>query len=122
MIIKFKDETHKRFYTALVERMNAAGTDVYRQSLAYLLTVDTECRKHIDRIYNFDEHCIIPECLSESWQTSTSLNTTRIAFNLFTSSTLWCDEADLFRLAPNEIFACSYAPYYFEAIRIRQLF
>lgn len=37
--MKFLDETHEQAYTALMQRMNASDRDVYRQALAYLLTL-----------------------------------------------------------------------------------
>ncbi len=45
------------------------------------------------------------------------MKTTRLAFNLFTDNTLWTDESE--HLSPVELFSCDYAPYYWQAIKIR---
>ena len=111
------DEAHERAYKRLMHRMD--NSDVYHKALAYLITADSECRKHIDSIYDFKEHCIIPECLAEDWQTGTSLKTTRLAFNLFNGGLGWCDEEDRRLVTPVEIFCCELAPYYWEAIKLR---
>ena len=117
--MKFIDETHEQVYIALLQKMNASDRDVYRQALAYLLTLDTVCNEHIEQMYDFRERCIISECLDGEWQTGTSLKTTRLAFNLFNGGLSWCDEEDRRLVTPTEIFCCEYAPYYFEAIKLR---
>lgn len=117
--MKFIDETHEQAYSALIERMGASEDDVYRQALAYLITVDKVCRRHIDSIYDFNECCIVPECLSEDWQTGTSLKTCRLAFNLYNGGLGWCDEDDRSLVTPAELFCCSLAPFYWEAVKLR---
>lgn len=119
--MRFSDEIHEKAYAAMVQRMNAAD-DVYRLALAYLLTLDPVCKEHIEQIYDFDEKCIKLNCLSAGWQTGTSIKTTRLAFNLFTGHLYWCDEEDRVFVSPSEIFCCSYAPYYVEAMKLRKLF
>lgn len=116
---KFYDEEHENAFYSLLDRMNAADRDVYRQALAYLLTLDTVCSEHIDQMYDFAERCIIPDCLTEGWQTGTSIKTTRLAFNLFNGGLGWCDEEDKCLVTPAELFCCEYAPYYWEAIKLR---
>lgn len=115
--MKFRDEEHEQKYAALLKRMDAADYDVYRTALAYTLTVDEVCRQHLSDLYDFEENCICPDAIGADWQTSTSLKTTRLAFNLFNDGTAWTEEPE--RLAPAEIFCCNYAPYYIEAIKIR---
>lgn len=117
--MKFIDETHEKAYIALLQKMNASVRDVYRQALAYLITADSVCRKHIEQMYDFAERCIISECLAEDWQTGTSLKTCRLAFNLFNGGLGWCDEEDRRLVTPVEIFCCELAPYYWEAIKLR---
>ena len=117
--IKFIDNTHEQEYKALLQRMNASNRDVYRKALAYLITADDECKKHIDNIYDFEECCIIPRCLNEGWQTGTSLKTCRLAFNLYNGGLGWCDEDDRYLVTPAELFCCSLAPFYLEAVKLR---
>lgn len=118
----FRDKTHKQEFEALVERMNAdrnRNRDVYRVALAYLITADKVCSEHIDNIYDFEERCIIPACLNKGWQTGTSLKTCRLALNLFTGCCeIWCDEENKDLITPAEIFCCSLAPLYWEAIKL----
>lgn len=117
--MKFRDDNHKKDYIELLQKMNASDGDVYRKALAYLITLDTVCSEYIERMYDFKERCIISECLAEEWQTGTSLKTTRLAFNLFNGGLGWCDEEDRRLVTPAEIFCCKYAPYYFEAVKLR---
>lgn len=114
--MKFKDEKHEQAYAALMKRMDSDEQDVYRMALAYLFTLDVVCREHLSDLYDFEDCCIHSDALTAAWQTSTSLKTTRLAFNLFNSGTAWTEEPE--RLAPAEIFCCDYAPFYFEAIKI----
>lgn len=117
--MKFYDKTHEQAYTALMERMKVTEKDVYRTALAYLITLDKVCGEHIENIYDFSDNCIIPECLNEGWQTGTSRKTTLLAFNLFTGHTNWMPENYSEICTPDNIFCCSYAPYYWEAIKLR---
>lgn len=117
--MKFYNEQHKIDYNTVLSKMGAADNDVYRQTLAYLLTLDTVCCKHIEQLYNFEDSCIDLSALEQGWQTGTSLKTTRLAFNLFTGSTAWCSDEDLWQCSVAEIFCCGLASYYWEAIKIR---
>lgn len=118
-MIQFYDDDHKARYEDLMQRMAAAEWDVNRSAFAYLVTLDTVCRDHIRELYDFEDGCIHSDALAAAWQTGTSMKTTRLAFNLFTDSTAWIDAPE--RLAPVELFSCDYAPYYWQAIRIRFL-
>ena len=75
---------------------------------------------------------IIFEGLNKPFQTSTSLKTTRLAFNLWSGTVYDSDEPETYidtngekkyvpnkYYAPDTIFNCTYAPYYFESIKIR---
>lgn len=125
--VKFCDVQHKEQFADVINRM--ACIDCYHLAVAYLITLDTVCRQHIDSLYNFDEQCIIPEGLKESWQTDTSKKTTRLAFNLWGGC---CDDGETYAdkdgytvplpskcFSVDEIFCCSYAPYYVEGIKLR---
>ena len=117
--MKFYDEAHEQSYIALMQRMGVTERDVYRAALAYLITLDRVCREYIDNIYDFSDRCIVPECLNEGWQTGTSRKTTLLAFNLFTGHTNWAPEDYAADCTPDYIFCCSYAPYYWAAIKLR---
>lgn len=116
-MIKFISEEHMDNYYALMGKMNT--NDVYRRTFAYLVTLDTVCREHINELYDFDDHCIDPQALSKGWQTSTFLRTTLLAFNLYTGHTNWCPNEYVDQCTPANIFLSEYAEYYWETIKIR---
>lgn len=119
MKIKFRDELHQKKYDEILKRMSV--TSVYHHTLAYLIALDESCREHIDDMYDFEELVIKPTALNKAWQTSSSMQTTRLAFCLYTESTVWCEEElDKDKCAVYEIFRRNneYAPYYWEAIKI----
>lgn len=118
--IVFHDEQHETSYNDICSRMKYL--DCYHRSLAYLLSLDTVLREHIDAVYDIHEDVIKPEGLNNGFQTGTSLKTTRIAFNLWNG---YCSDGDdeeqpSSNYAPDQIFNCKeYALYYWIAIQIR---
>lgn len=125
--MKFRTSEHEKAYYSLLKRMGVSDKidkikddsgDIYRLVLAYLLTLDTECCKHIDQLYDFEDRFIELTALERGWQTSTSLKTTLLAFNLFTCGTSWCSDKYVRYCSVSDIFCCSYAPYYWEAIKL----
>ena len=80
--MKFKDNSHQEFYEKYGAKFENSG-DRQRQVLFYLIGVSEVTRAHIDEIYNFEEHCIIPEALTAGWQTSSNRALTRLAFDLY---------------------------------------
>lgn len=115
--MKFKDEYHETLFWVIMQKMNR--NDVYHQSVAYLIALDDVCRDHVEEIYDFEEQCINPECIDKARQTGTSRKTTRLAYNLYTDSTYWCNDDEVSYCSVSDIFCCSYAPYYWEAVKIR---
>lgn len=123
----FYDKAHWQAFTECITRMQYS--DLYHICLAYLLTLDTDCREHLDRLFDFADDVIKINGLAEAWQTSTSQKTTRLAFNLWNGCSDDGEEytdKDGYKVplpsgyySPNEIFCCSYAPYYWEAIKLR---
>lgn len=83
-------------------------------------------RANIDRIYDFKTGCVKPECLHDGWQTSGSMKIVRIAFNLYCDGTLsvfGIEDADgqlqeCGYYTVSDLFCCSYARYFWEAVRI----
>jgi len=114
MKIVFMDWKHKDTFIKFLNKMRCS--DFYHQSVAYLLSLDRVCRKHIEDIFDFKEDLIKLDCFDISWQTSTSVKTIRLAFNLWNS---YYSESDVESCLVDEIFCCLYAPYYFEAIKLR---
>lgn len=116
--MKFYDEQHKANYENLLGRMRR--TDDYHLPLAYLFSLNSDCLKHINDLFDFDEDTIKPNGLKKEWQTGTSKQFTRLAFNLWNG---YCYESETMEVDKNfcidNIFCCSYAEYFFEAIRLR---
>ncbi len=119
--VVFADNEHKQMFFNVLGRMNLEQKkDPWRESFAYLITLDTVCRQHISEMYNFSCGCIDIDCIDSPWQTSSSLRTTLLAFNLFTSSLGWCPDELMNQCTPSEIFNdFEYPEYYWQAIRIR---
>ncbi len=123
--ITFKNQLHKDFYTEHLQKCR--HQDVYHKALVYCLGIDSDTRKHTDRIYDFASGYIKPECLHEGWQTSGSVKIVRMAFNLYcngTPSVSSCknkkaqlEECQLYTV--ENLFCSGYAKYFWEAVKIR---
>lgn len=115
--ILFYDDEHRELFNELCSTMSSRATlDEYHTAAAYLMSLDTVCRKHTGDIFDFEEDSIKPEGLSKEWQTGTSSKTTRLMFNLWNGYTTEEESKDY---TPESLFACSYAPYYWQAIKLR---
>lgn len=120
--MKFLDEQHKQFYE---EKLKLTGKeDVYRKALIYTLGICETTREHFNDIFDMKEGLINRNSLQSAYQTSTSMKVTRMAFSLWNNNCYDSDE-DLengivsTHYNPSDIFCCSYAPYFYEAIKIR---
>lgn len=116
--MEFRDQKHEKLYDEICSRMK--NLDDYHKSLAYLLALDAVCREHISDIFDLNEDGIRPACITASWQTGTSQKTCRLAFNLWNGRTSdgENDSASPY-YAVDEIFDCEYAPYYWQAVKLR---
>ncbi len=77
----FEDKEHELFYNKKIGQNKIV--DIYKKSLIYLLSSNKETRKNFDEIYNLQKDEINIESLKKPWQTGTSLNVCRLAFNLY---------------------------------------
>lgn len=118
MEIEFFDKEHERHFYHFCE-MFGENIDEYRYAVAYLLALDPCCRAHYKDIFDFSEGVIKPEGLHNAWQTGTSTKTTRLMFNLWNGYCGEDTEEQSSLYAPEHIFACRYAPYYWQAIKLR---
>ena len=134
--IRFIDESHMDFYAEKVNVLKSnifgkvSAPDVYLKSLIYTLGMCSDTRRRFDSIYDEKKRSINTGVISEAWQTGSSLKVTRLAFQLFTDSTPTAyvyDENDKVKenisecekYSVSDVFCCSYAPYFVEAIRLR---
>ena len=123
--MKFMDSDHKQFYEQKLKELEKYSTvDTYHKSLIYTLGICDTTRKNFNDIFDMEKDMIISESLTEAYQTSSSLKVTRLAFNLF-NSCVYDNSYDFVNnrvskyYTVDEIFACSYAPYFYQAICIR---
>lgn len=128
--IRFMDEEHEERYAKMLGRMGKKSNDPYRKSVAYLAALDPVLYAHIEDVFNFEEGGIRPDNFNQGWQTGTSYKTTRLMFNLWNGR---CSDGETYTdkngeekelpspyYAVDEIFSnAAYAPYYFEAVKIR---
>lgn len=123
--IAFISEAHERFYYEKLKEVREP--DVYHKALCYCLGISDDTRKNVYKIYDFKSGCVKPECLRQGWQTSGSLKVVRMAFNLYCNGTPsvygYSDSEDQMdecrRYTVEELFCCSYAPFFWQAIQIR---
>ena len=117
--MKFIDNEHKNFYNE--KMLQVPYQDSYNRSLIYLLAMNNDTRRNFNDIYNINTNEINIKSLKSPWQTSTSKNVCRLAFNLFngcandnTRYNTMSKEYSIYNL-----FCTSGALYFFEAIKLR---
>lgn len=125
-MVNFIDNDHKSFFYSKLNKLQVLGkTDVYYLSLVYTLSICETTREHFSSIFNIEKGEINLDAIKAGWQTGTSEKVTRMAFNLWNHSIMFDSEEDFANdkisccYAPSEIFCCSYAPYFWEAVQIR---
>ena len=123
--MKFASKEHQKFWLEKFDEMiQLRKTDVYYKSIIYTLGMCETTRKNFDDIFNLKSGEINIDALQGKYQTGTSKKVTRLAFSLWNGCN-FDREQDIENknLSANynvsEIFSCSYAPYFYEAIKIR---
>ena len=121
----FKDKAHEEFF----EKYGARYVqDRERRAFFYLMGVSDTTRNNINKIYDFEDKCIIPTALNEGFQTSSSKALTRLAFDLYHGNPVIMDdltadetETELYYYSVSNIFSRlnEWIPYAIEAIKIR---
>ena len=120
--MRFENDQHEERYLNLLVRMKQQ--DCYHKSAAYLMALANLVP---DDVFDFSKDVVKHSGVFKGWQTSSTLKTTRLMFNLWNG---WAYEEDYDidgsydTLSPHycvdEIFNNrQYAPYFYEAIRIR---
>ncbi len=123
--ILFISNKHKDFFYDNLKKMPV--DDVYHRALIYCLGINNDTRSHITDIFDFENDSIKTQCLFEGWQTGGSMKVTRMAFNLYSNcapsvnedDTCEEKEAEYTKYLPDELFCCSYAPFFWQTIKIR---
>ncbi|MCD9025414.1 DUF6075 family protein [Cohnella silvisoli] len=112
--IRFRDAEHESFYYRMLDERQC--NDSYNRALFYTLGISRDTRSHIHDLFDFTNGGIKSKGLSASWQTGSSIRVSRLAFNLWNG---WTEAGGERYSTPHELFDCSYAPYFFEAIHLR---
>lgn len=123
--IVFINDAHKKFY---YEKLNEVRyQDSSHKALCYCLGISDNTRRNVYNIYDFTSGCVKTECLHDGWQTSGSVKVVRMAFNLYCNGTpsvfdyenteKQLDECRQYTV--EELFCCSYAPFFWQAIKLR---
>lgn len=124
--ITFNSKEHEQFYFEYLPKCRC--TDVYHKALVYTLGISRDTREHVNSIYDFKTGYVKTDCLHDGWMTSGSVRVVRLAYNLYcngTPSVLDYDEnseealAEAKRYTVEELFCCGYAPYFWQAVKIR---
>lgn len=119
---KFIDRKHKQFYEQKLKEIGKS--DVYRKALVYTLAMCETTREHFADIFNLKDGEININSLQAPYQTDSSGKVTRMAFSLWNRCNYESEEdieshTPSIYYNPSEIFCCGYAPYFYEAIKIR---
>lgn len=112
--IRFASKEHENFFFTMLKK--AGKTDSYHAAFFYCVGISDTTRRNVERIFDFKEGVIKPEGLHEGWQTGGSVRLTRLAFNLWNG---YAEPGEERLSTPYEMFDCGYAPYFFEAIRLK---
>ena len=112
--LRFRSTEHEDFYYEMLQKLGK--DDSYHRALFYTIGISQDTRKYVNRLFDFEQDGIKPRALNESWQTSGSLKVTRLAFNLWNG---YIQKRNEDMTTPYELFACGYASYFFEAIKLR---
>lgn len=121
-MLKFIDKDHKEFYEQKLKEIGKS--DVYRKALIYTLAICPTTREHFDNIFDLKNGEININSLQAPYQTGSSEKVTRMAFSLWNRCN-YDSEEDIenhkpsIYYNPSEIFSCGYAPYFYQAIRLR---
>ena len=123
--IIFASNEHKDFYMSHLQKCRRQN--VYHAALVYCLGIDRDTREHAEQIYDFKTGLVKTECLHEGWQTSGSKKIVRMAFNLYCNGTPSIYEyenveeqlEECGRYTVVDLFCCGYAPFFWQAIKIR---
>lgn len=123
--MKFIDKEHKKFWNEKYSEMQKLGkTDVYYKSIVYVLGICETTRENFDKIFDLKNGEINVDSLQRAYQTGSSAKVTRMAFSLWNRCNYDSrDDIHNDKVSTNynvsEVFCCSYAPYFYEGVKIR---
>ena len=123
--MQFVDDEHELFFINTLRKLHQKQkVDVYYASLVFTLGISKTTRNNFNKIFNMETGEINIDSLQAPWQTETSSKVTRMAFSLW-NGCMYNSEQDAenqktaSEYNPSKIFNCSYAPYFYEGVKIR---
>lgn len=116
--MEFINDAHEDFVRI---KFSHVTQDTYHLALVYTLGLCAETRNHWDSLYNEETRSINWDSINQGWQTSGTLQITRLAFNLFCDTTPSEDIDDCDKYSVSNIFCSEYAPYFVEAVKMRYI-
>lgn len=123
--MNFVNDEHELFFVNILRKLQEQKkVDVYSASLVYTLGMCEETRINFKNIFDIEKGEINIDSIMAPWQTDTSAKVTRMAFSLWNNCMYDSEQdAEVKTVSKNynvgEIFSCSYAPYFYEGIKIR---
>lgn len=123
--MEFIDEEHELFWkekSLLLQKYEK--TSSYYEALVYTLGICETTRNNFNKIFDIKKGKINIDSINGAFQTSTSVKVTRMAFSLFNGCNYDSEkDIEIGKISSNynvsDIFCCSYAPYFFEAVKIK---
>lgn len=112
--IRFISKEHEQFYKEMMKKSGV--NDNYHRSFFYCMGISEVTRANINKLYNFKRGYAELDGLHGGWQTSSSLRLTRLALNLWNG---YAEQGEERMSTPYELFSCEYAPYFYEAVKLR---
>ena len=112
--LRFRNKEHRDFFLSNLERCKVE--DSYHRAFFYIMGIAEETRKNIDSMFDFETDSIIPEGMHDGWQTSGTVKACRLAANLWNG---YIEEGNEGYFSPEELFACEFAPYFLEGVKVR---
>lgn len=83
--IQFASKEHRSFYFDMMAR--SRKNDCYHRAFFYVMGIAPETRANIDRMFDFTHDWIEPEGMHGGWQTSGTVRSCHLAFNLWNGYT-----------------------------------
>ena len=123
--MEFINKEHELFWKEKNLLLQKYGTtDSYYRALVYTLGICETTRNNFNKIFDIEKGEINIDSINDPYQTSTSAKVTRMAFSLFNGCNYDSEiNIEKGQISSNynvsDIFCCSYAPYFFEAVKIK---
>lgn len=69
--IRFKDREHLAFYNMVLKQTRK--DDPYHKAFFYVVGISSDTRNNIQKIFDFEEDCIRPDCINDGWLSTSGM-------------------------------------------------